>query len=83
MGDRKGSAWVQDLNKEQILEELRVRNIPCDQSERFNKLRRKLSKIVKIENSAKLGNELSSSDDSPITPGSNEATSTQSNDVEQ
>lgn len=47
METKKGTGWIQKLNKEQIIDELKKRNIACEETENFNILREKLRAAIK------------------------------------
>lgn len=47
METKKGTGWIQKLNKEQIIDELKKRNIACEETENFNILREKIRTAIK------------------------------------
>ncbi|XP_070526465.1 uncharacterized protein [Cardiocondyla obscurior] len=50
---QQGTAWIQQLNKNQVLAELKKRNIVCESSSSYDSLRELLRTIVKKEISKK------------------------------
>ncbi|KAJ8672761.1 hypothetical protein QAD02_004021 [Eretmocerus hayati] len=50
MNKKPPTAWIQNLNKTQIIEELRTRGIPFKESESYNDLRERLRENIKSLN---------------------------------
>lgn len=50
MSDKRTLSWVQTLNKQEILAELRERDVQVEKSEKFDTLREKLRKLIKKKN---------------------------------
>lgn len=57
MSDKRTLSWVQTLNKQEILAELREHDVQVEKSEKFDTLREKLRKLIKkkLQHSEKSG----------------------------
>lgn len=51
------TAWIQNLNKKQILEELQCRDLPGTENEKFYDLRKRLRENIKSENTEQVEQE--------------------------
>ena len=58
----KGTSWIQNLRKEQIIAELEKRNVNYEKTDNYNELRKVLREVVKKEQSEVLAEVTDSTD---------------------
>ncbi|KMQ84940.1 competence damage-inducible protein [Lasius niger] len=54
MSEKKGTAWIQELRKEQVIRELQERGIETEEAGTLEKLRHILREVVKKEQAEKV-----------------------------
>lgn len=72
MSENSGTGWIQNLNKQQLISELKKRNVEYSESDKFENLRSELRAKVKVEIESKRNDDSGKSGIIPNSSSSNE-----------